>query len=122
MVYALSVVVIASGVLVAASTTEWRRFLVATLGALAAFTLFFGINLTNPRWMAFGDVRLSLVFGFGLAWLSPMALFRAFFYANMLALVIGVALIALNRAHRRSALPFGFYMALGAGLVLLLWS
>jgi leader peptidase (prepilin peptidase)/N-methyltransferase len=122
LVYALSLVVIASGVLVAAGTNEWHRLLVATLGALGAFALFFAINLMNPRWMAFGDVRLSLVFGFGLAWVSPMALFQAFLYANILALVAGVALIALHRADRRSALPFGVYMALGAGLVLLLWS
>ena len=122
LVYALTLVVIASGVLVAAGTNEWHSLLIATFGALAAFTLFFAINLMNPRWMAFGDVRLSLVFGFGLAWVSPMALFQAFLYANILALVIGVALIALHRADRRSALPFGFYMALGAGLVLLLWS
>jgi leader peptidase (prepilin peptidase)/N-methyltransferase len=122
LVYALTLVVIASGVLVAAETNEWHRLLVATLGGLAAFTLFFAVNSMNPRWMAFGDVRLSLVFGFGLAWVSPMALFQAFLYANILALVVGVALIALHRADRRSALPFGVYMALGAGLVLLLWS
>jgi leader peptidase (prepilin peptidase)/N-methyltransferase len=122
LVYALSVLVFASGVLVAAGTNEWRRLLVATLGALGAFAFFFAINLMNPRWMAFGDVRLSLVFGFGLAWVSPMALFQAFLYANILALVAGVALIALHRADRRSAMPFGVYMALGAGLVLLLWS
>ena len=36
------------------------------------------INLMNPRWMAFGDVRLSLVFGFGLAWVSPIALLQGF--------------------------------------------
>jgi len=122
LVYALTLVVIASGVLVAAGTNEWHRLLVATVGALGAFALFFAVNLMNPRWMAFGDVRLSLVFGFGLAWISPMALFQAFLYANFLALVVGVALIALHRADRRSALPFGVYMALGAGVVLLLWS
>jgi leader peptidase (prepilin peptidase)/N-methyltransferase len=122
LVHALSLVVIASGVLVAAGTSEWHRLLIAALGALAAFALFFAVNLVNPRWMAFGDVRLSLVFGFGLAWVSPMALFQAFLYANILALVVGVALIALHRADRRSALPFGVYMALGAELVLLLWS
>jgi leader peptidase (prepilin peptidase)/N-methyltransferase len=122
LVHALSLVVIASGVMVAAGTSEWRRLLIAALGALAAFALFFAVNLMNPRWMAFGDVRLSLVFGFGLAWVSPMALFQAFLYANILALVVGAALIALHRADRGSALPFGLYMALGAGLVLLLWS
>jgi leader peptidase (prepilin peptidase)/N-methyltransferase len=72
--------------------------------------------------MAFGDVRLSLVFGFGLAWVSPMALFQGFLYANLLAVVIGLALIAVRRADRRTALPFGVYMALGAALVLLTWS
>jgi leader peptidase (prepilin peptidase) / N-methyltransferase len=122
LVYAVSAAVLGSGILVSALSGEWHRLLVAILGGLAAFALFFGINLMNPRWMAFGDVRLSLVFGFGLAWVSPMALFQAFLYANILAFVIGVILIALHRADRRSALPFGLYMALGAGLVLLLWS
>ena len=51
-------------------TACWSRH----SGGIAAFALFFGVNLMNPRWMAFGDVRLSLVFGFGLAWVSPMAL------------------------------------------------
>jgi leader peptidase (prepilin peptidase)/N-methyltransferase len=122
LVYALSFVVIVSGVMVAAATNDWHRFLVATFGGLAAFALFFAVNLMNPRWTAFGDVRLSLVFGFGLAWVSATALLQAFLYANILALVVGAGLIALHRAHRRSALPFGLYMALGAGLVLLLWS
>ena len=122
LVHALSLVVVASGVLVAAGTNEWHRLLVAAVGGTAAFALFFVVNLMNPRWMAFGDVRLSLVFGFGLAWVSPTALLQGFVYANILALVVGVALIALHRADRRSALPFGLYMALGAGLVLLLWS
>ena len=123
LVYALSLGVIASGVLVAAGTSEWHRLLVATGSErLSPSRCSSSINLMNPRWMAFGDVRLSLVFGFGLAWVSPMALFQAFLYANMLALVAGVVLIALHRADRRSALPFGLYMALGAALVLLLWS
>ena len=122
LVYALSAAVIGSGVIIAGFTGEWERLLLASIGGLAAFALFFLVNLMNPRWMAFGDVRLSLVFGFGLAWVSPMALFQAFLYANLLALVIGLTLIATHRADRRSAVPFGLYMALGAALVLLTWS
>jgi leader peptidase (prepilin peptidase) / N-methyltransferase len=122
LVYALSAAVIGSGVIVATLTSEWERLLLASLGGLVAFALFFIVNLMNPRWMAFGDVRLSLVFGFGLAWVSPMALLQAFLYANLLAIVIGFTLIALHRAERRSAVPFGLYMALGAALVLLSWS
>jgi len=122
LVYALSVAVIGSGLVVACATSEWERLLLASLGGIVSFALFFVVNLMNPRWMAFGDVRLSLVFGFGLAWVSPMALFQAFLYANLLAIVIGFTLIATHRAERRSAVPFGLYMALGAALVLLTWS
>ena len=76
----------------------------------------------NPRWMAFGDVRLSLVVGFGLAWVSPIALLEGFFLANLLAAVVGFVLIAAHRAERRSGLPFGLYLAIGAALVLVTWS
>ncbi len=122
LVYALSAAVIVSGVVIAGVTHEWQRLLVASLGGLAFFALFFVINLMNPRWMAFGDVRLSLVVGFGLAWVSPIALLEGFFLANLAAAIVGFGLIALHRAERRSAVPFGLYLALGAALVLLTWS
>ena len=122
LVYALSAAVIVSGVVIAGVMHEWQRLLVATLGAVAFFVLFFVINLMNPRWMAFGDVRLSLVVGFGLAWVSPVALLEGFFLANLLAAVVGFALIAAHRAERGLAVPFGFYLALGAAIVLVTWS
>jgi leader peptidase (prepilin peptidase)/N-methyltransferase len=122
LVYALSAGVIVSGVVVAGVMHEWQRLLVASIGGLAFFALFFVMNLMNPRWLAFGDVRLSLVVGFGLAWVSPIALLEGFFLANLLAAVIGFALIAAHRAERRSAVPFGLYLALGAALVLVTWS
>ena len=100
LVYALSVAVIGSGVVIAVCTSEWERLFQASLGGLISFTLFFIVNLINPRWMAFGDVRLSLVFGFGLAWVSPIDLFEAFLYANLLALFTGLVLIASRRAER----------------------
>jgi len=122
LVYALSAAVIVSGIIIAGVMHEWQRLLVASLGGLVLLALFFVINLMNPRWMAFGDVRLSLVIGFGLAWVSPIALLEGFFFANLLAAVMGFALIAAHRAERGSAVPFGFYLALGAALVLVTWS
>jgi leader peptidase (prepilin peptidase)/N-methyltransferase len=119
LVYALSAGVIGSGMVIAICTSEWERLLQASLGGIISFALFFIVNLMNPRWMAFGDVRLSLVFGFGLAWVSPIDLFEAFLFANVLALVAGVLLIASRRADRRAALPFGLFMALGTALVLI---
>ena len=69
---------IGCGLAVAATLHEWDRPRVAALGGVAFFALFFVVNLLDPRWMAFGDVRLSLVVGFGLAWISPLALLRGF--------------------------------------------
>ncbi len=120
--YALSAAVIGSGVAVAGVMHEWDRLFTAGLGGLAFFVLCFAMNLMNPRWMAYGDVRLSLVVGFGLAWVSPLALVEGFFFANLLAAVIGVGLIAAHKAERRSAVPFGLYLALGTALVLVTWS
>ena len=108
LVYALSGAVIVSGVIIAGVMHEWQRLLVVSLGGLAFFALFFVINLMNPRWMAFGDVRLSLVVGFGLAWVSPIALLEGFFLANLLAAVIGFGAdrCAPGRARLGGALRF----------------
>jgi leader peptidase (prepilin peptidase)/N-methyltransferase len=122
LVYALTAAVIVSGVVIAWIMGQPERLLVASIGGVAFFAFFFLMNLVNPRWIAFGDVRLSLVVGFGLAWVSWIALIEGLFYANLLAVVIGFGLIAAHKADRRSAVPFGLYLALGTALVLVTWT
>jgi leader peptidase (prepilin peptidase)/N-methyltransferase len=122
LVYVVTTAVIVSGVVIAGVMHEWQRFVVASVGGAVFFAILFAMNLMNPRWIAFGDVRLSLVIGFGLAWVSPLALLEGFFFANFFAAVIGLSLIAAHRADRRSAVPFGLYLAMGSALVLLTWS
>ena len=60
MVYGLTGIVVASSIAVAAQNHMWERLKIATIGGLVFFAIFLIINLMNPRWMAFGDVRLSL--------------------------------------------------------------
>jgi leader peptidase (prepilin peptidase) / N-methyltransferase len=122
LVYAVSAAVIVSGIVIAGVMHEWQRLVVASLGGAVFFAILFVINLMNPSWIAFGDVRLSLVIGFGLAWVSPLALLEGFFLANFIAAVVGLSLIAAHRADRKSAVPFGLYLALATALVLLTWS
>jgi len=122
MVYGLTGIVVASAISVAADLHMWDRLKIASIGGLIFFAVFLAINLMNPRWMAFGDVRLSLVVGFGLAWISPIALLEGFAVANLLAAVVGSVLIVAHRAERRSGVPFGLLLALGAALVLLTWA
>ena len=122
LVYAVSTAVIVSGIVIAGVMHEWQRLEIASLAGAAFFALLFFMNLMNPRWIAFGDVRLSLVVGFALAWVSLVALLEGFLYANIFAAVVGLGLIAAHRADRKSSVPFGLYLALGTALVLLTWS
>ena len=122
LVWLLGAVVVGAAVFAAGLTNEWGRFAHATLAGLALFALCFVINLMNPRWIAFGDVRLSLVVGFGLGWISRLAVVDAFFYANIMAAAVGLFLLCSGRAKRGAPLPFGLYLALAAALVLVIWS
>lgn len=122
MVHALTGAVVCSGIIVAGLMNEWGRLEVASIGGLVIFGFLFVVNLINPRWLAFGDVRLSFVVGFGLAWVSFECLIECLFFANLLAVFVGVGLIAAHKAERRSSVPYGLYLAIGAALALLIWS
>jgi leader peptidase (prepilin peptidase)/N-methyltransferase len=122
MVHALTGAVVGSGIIIAGIMHEWSRLKVASIGGLVFLGFLFIINLINPRWLAFGDVRLSFVVGFGLAWVSFECLIECLFFANLLAVFVGVGLIALRKADRHSAVPYGLYLAIGAALALFIWS
>jgi leader peptidase (prepilin peptidase) / N-methyltransferase len=101
-------------VLAAVATGEWHRLLIAAICAGGSFGFFFVINFINPRWLAFGDVRLSLVIGLGLGWLGVGYVLLGFFLANLLGAAVGFALIATKHLDRKSHIPFGVFLALGA--------
>jgi leader peptidase (prepilin peptidase)/N-methyltransferase len=122
MVHATTACVALSAVVAAAADNLWNELLVALLYGAAFTVLFFAINLINPAWIAFGDVRLAPAVGLGLAWINLTALIEGFFLANVLAAVVGITMMVTHKAGRKSALPFGFYMAIATGVVLLLWS
>jgi leader peptidase (prepilin peptidase)/N-methyltransferase len=122
MVHVTAACVGISAVVAAAADDLWHKLFIALLWGAAFTALFFAINLVNPAWIAFGDVRLAPAVGLGLAWINLTALIEGFFLANLLAAVVGITMMATRKADRKSALPFGFYMAIATGVVLLLWS
>ena len=98
----------------AAAGTQWYRLLVAVISAVVPWALFFVINFVSPRAMGFGDVRLALLIGFGLGWLGAGYAFLGFLVASVLGSVVGVTMIALGKAGRRTPIPFGTFLAAGA--------
>jgi leader peptidase (prepilin peptidase)/N-methyltransferase len=100
----------------------------AGLGAAGVFAFFYALWWIHPPGMGFGDVRLSAVLGFALAYLGwPEVLVGV--YAAFLAFAVPGLLVAVLRRDRRvlkAAYPFGPFLLAGAlaGVVLgdPLWS
>lgn len=86
----------------------------ALIGAAALGAFFFIVWFVAPGGMGFGDVKLSGVVGAMTAYLSWGTFLAGAFMGFLLGAVTGVLLMASGRAGRRSAVPFGPFMILGA--------
>ena len=113
-VWPLGLTVLALLLVAAGVQGTWHRLLIALICAAVEFALLFAINFVSPRALGFGDVRLSPVLGLALGWVGWRYAFWGFLGANLLGAVVGVALIAASRAGRRTPIPFGVFLALGA--------
>lgn len=104
-----------AGLLVAAGAQgQWRRLGIAVLCAVGAFAVFFIINLVRPAWMGFGDVRLAALIGLALGWLGAGVAVVGFMAANLLGALVGIGLMMGGRANRKTALPYGVFLAAGS--------
>jgi leader peptidase (prepilin peptidase) / N-methyltransferase len=85
----------------------------ALLGALAYGGGLLLLHLAYPRGMGFGDVKFAGLLGLVLGSLGWAYVAVAAFAAVFSAGIAGVAVLALG-GTRKSKLPFGVFMALGA--------
>ncbi|MFI1565079.1 prepilin peptidase [Streptomyces sp. NPDC020490] len=95
-------------------------WLTALYGALALGGAFFVLFLINPGGMGFGDVKLAVGLGAVLGWYGWPTLMLGTFAAFLLGALYGGALVALRRAGRKTAIPFGPFLITGAFLGLLI--
>jgi len=115
-VYATLTIVAVVFVAGSVSGDQWHRLLIAAISAVVPWAVFFAINFMSPKALGFGDVRLALLIGFGLGWLGAGYAFLGFIIASVLGSVVGVTMIALGKAGRRTPIPFGTFLATGAVL------
>jgi leader peptidase (prepilin peptidase)/N-methyltransferase len=94
-------------------------FVRSLLAAAAAGGAFLVIALVSPAGMGMGDVKLAALIGMALGLVSWGHVILAFFLAFLAGAAVGVGLIAAGRAGRKTAIPFGPFLALGAALSLL---
>ncbi|MBW9108891.1 prepilin peptidase [Microbacterium ureisolvens] len=95
-------------------TGEWGLLLMAGIGMAVLYLFYFLLRAARPGGMGGGDVKLAGVVGIYLGWLGWGALAVGAFAAFLYGGVFGIALMLLRRAGRKTAIPFGPWMILGA--------
>lgn len=93
---------------------EPRRITTALLGAVIATAVMLALYLISRGGLGDGDVRLSPLLGLYLGWSNPGLALVGLFFGFIIGSVVGVVLMITGRAGRRTALPFGPFLAVGA--------
>lgn len=99
--------------------SQWDAYLRAWIGALAMFAGYFILALVYPAGMGMGDVKLAGVLGLVLGYIGWSFVFVGFFAAFFVGALVGIALMLFGKAGRKTQLPFGPFMFIGALIALL---
>ena len=91
----------------------------AVLGMVALFGFYFLLVFIYPAGMGFGDVKLAGELGIYLGWLGWAEVITGGFLGFLFGGVVGVGLMMLRRAGRKSQIPFGPFMLAGALVAIL---
>lgn len=106
-------------VLASVGTGDWAALLRAAIGGVALYVLYYGLMFAYPKGMGFGDVKLAGILGMSLGWLGWGQLVVGGFLGFLLGGLVGGGLMAVKLATRKSRIPFGPFMILGAYLAIL---
>lgn len=106
-------------ILAALAHHDFSRLGQALIGATLAWLALLVIHLVSPGGMGFGDVRLSFLLGLFLGWLSYGHVITGIFLGFLLGAVVGLLLVAVRLRSRADHVPFGPFLAAGAGFTVL---
>lgn len=91
-------------------------------GAAGLFAVYLVLALVRPGALGFGDVKLAAVLGLLLGWLGGRTWFVGLTAGYVIAAGLGAFLLVTRRAGRRSLMPFGPAMLLGALLAVVVFA
>ena len=95
---------------------NWSALVRAGFGGVALWVFYFGLLLVKQGAMGFGDVKLAGILGAYLGWLGWGALIVGAFAAFFVGGLFSVGLLLAGKAGRRTAIPFGPWMLIGAAV------
>lgn len=110
--------IVAAVLFVAASIVsgDYIPIIRGAIGMAALVAAYFLMAFAYPGGMGLGDVKLAGVLGLFLGWLGWGTLVVGAFAAFLLGGVFAIGLLVARKASRRSGIPFGPWMLLGAGV------
>ncbi|MCG7414318.1 prepilin peptidase [Microbacterium aurum] len=94
----------------------WEALLRSAIGGAALFAFYWLLRAIRPGGMGGGDVKLAGVLGAALGFIGWGALIVGAFAAFLVGGIVGIALMIGGRATRKTAIPFGPFMVIGAWL------
>lgn len=95
---------------------EPRRIFTALFGAGIALALMLVIYSVSRGGMGDGDVRMSPLLGLYLGYLNPGLAPVGLFFGFLVGAFVGVSVMLASRLDRKTAIPFGPFLALGTVL------
>jgi leader peptidase (prepilin peptidase)/N-methyltransferase len=109
--YLVGAVLLASSSVLSA---DFGSLLRAAIGCVALGFAYLLMAVIAPGGMGFGDVKLAGVLGLFLGWIGWGALVVGSIGAFLLGGIFGIILILAHRGGRKTAIPFGPWMLVGA--------
>lgn len=102
--------------------TDGASYLRAVAGMAIAFAVYEIMHLIYPAGMGYGDVKLAGLLGLHLAWLGWDVLITGILLGFLAGGVAGAGLVLTGRAGRKSSIPYGPFMLVGAFIAILFGS
>ena len=95
---------------------RWHSLSGSAIAGAVAYGLFFAVWWFLPQGMGFGDVRLAGAIGVTVGYLSLLHAYVAFFAGFLIGSVFGLVMAAVWSSGRKTRIPFGPSLAVGAVL------
>jgi leader peptidase (prepilin peptidase)/N-methyltransferase len=110
-----AVLLLASSILGA----DFAPLLRAGVGLVALWGVYALMRIAYPKGMGYGDVKLAGVLGMYLGWSGWGALLVGSFAAFLLGGLFGIGVLLIRHGTRKTAIPFGPWMLVGAWIGIL---
>ncbi|MBK4348416.1 prepilin peptidase [Lacisediminihabitans changchengi] len=109
--YLVGIVLLSAAAII---SSDYAPLIRAAIGMAILFVAYFAMAFVYPAGMGLGDVKLAGVIGLYLGWTGWGAFAVGAFAAFILAGLFAIVLIVARRANRKSGIPFGPWMLIGA--------